>query len=91
MLVSPAQNSGVGGLDQRKAQTRKFCVAVEYRLNSPLEYVPTGSNKLVNPEPGNAQVYYTLMIRVNPQSANDRCTTSYSGPHLYSVRAFRAI
>ena len=31
MLVSPTQNSGFGGLDQRKAPTRKFCVAVEYR------------------------------------------------------------
>ena len=34
MLVSPMRNSGVGGLDQRKAPTRKFCVAVEYRLMS---------------------------------------------------------
>ena len=32
MLVSPTQNSGVGGLDQRKAPTRRFCFAVEYRL-----------------------------------------------------------
>ena len=34
MLVSPMRNSGVGGLDQRKAPTRKFCIAVEYRLMS---------------------------------------------------------
>ena len=27
-----SENSRVGGLDQRKALTRKFCVAVEYRL-----------------------------------------------------------
>ena len=32
MLVSPTQNSGVGGLDQRRAPTQTFCVAVEYRL-----------------------------------------------------------
>ena len=32
MLVAPTRNSGVGGLDQRKAITRIFCVAVEYRL-----------------------------------------------------------
>ena len=32
MLVSPTQNSGVGGLDQRKAPAREFCVVVEYRL-----------------------------------------------------------
>ena len=32
MLVSPTQNSGVGVVGQRKAPSRKFCVAVEYRL-----------------------------------------------------------
>ena len=32
MLVSPAQNSGVGGLSQRQGPTQLFCVAVEYRL-----------------------------------------------------------
>ena len=32
MLVSPMRNSGVGALDQRKAPTRIFCIAVEYRL-----------------------------------------------------------
>ena len=33
MLVSPTQNSGVGGLSQRQGPTQLFCVAVEYRLN----------------------------------------------------------
>ena len=32
MSVSPTRNSGVGGLGQRMAPTRKFCVTVEYRL-----------------------------------------------------------
>ena len=32
MLVSPTQNSGVGGLSQRQGPTQLFCVAVEYRL-----------------------------------------------------------
>ena len=35
MLVSPTQNSGVGGLSQRQGPTQLFCVAVEYRLNFP--------------------------------------------------------
>ena len=34
MLVSPTQNSGVGGLSQRQGPTQLFCVAVEYRLKS---------------------------------------------------------
>ena len=32
MLVSPPQNSRVGGLEQHKAPTREFCIAIEYRL-----------------------------------------------------------
>ena len=34
MLVSPTQNSGVGGLSQRQGPTQPSCVAVEYRLKS---------------------------------------------------------
>ena len=34
MLVSPTQNSDVGGLSQRQGPTQLFCIAVEYRLNS---------------------------------------------------------
>ena len=33
MLVSPMQNSHVGGLNEREVPTREFWVAVEYRLN----------------------------------------------------------
>ena len=36
MLVSPTQNSGVGGIALRQPQSQEFCVAVEYRLNSPI-------------------------------------------------------
>ena len=36
MLVSPTQNSGVGGLSQSQGPTQLFCVAVEYRLKSVL-------------------------------------------------------
>ena len=32
MLVSPTQNSGVGGLSQSQGPMQLFCVAVEYRL-----------------------------------------------------------
>ena len=32
MLVSPTQNSGVGGLSQRQGPTQLFRVPVEYRL-----------------------------------------------------------
>ena len=35
MLVSPMQNSGVGGITQRQPRCQVFCVAVEYRLKSP--------------------------------------------------------
>ena len=31
MLVSPTQNSGIGGLGQRKAPTQRICIAVKYR------------------------------------------------------------
>ena len=31
--IPNVKNYGVGSLDQCKAQMRKFCVAVEYRLN----------------------------------------------------------
>ena len=37
MLVSPTQNSGVGGLSQRQGPTQLFCVAVEYRLKSSVQ------------------------------------------------------
>ena len=32
LFVSPKRKSGVEGLDQCKAPTRNFCIAVEYRL-----------------------------------------------------------
>ena len=32
MLVSPMQNSGVGGIAQRQPRRQVFCVLVEYRL-----------------------------------------------------------
>ena len=37
MLVSPARHSGIGGLDQCKAPTRKFSGAVEYTEFAGLE------------------------------------------------------
>ena len=48
MLVSPTQNFGVGDLDQRKAPTQKFCVAVEYRLKIAANW-PVSSHCVAGP------------------------------------------
>ena len=43
MLVSPIQNSGVGGIAQR--QPPVFCVLVEYRLKAPeSKFLSVGKN-----------------------------------------------
>ena len=61
MLVSPTQNSGVGGLSQRQGPTQLFCVAVEYRLKTP--HVPCRIQEM-------AMSHVTIFFRPNVAAAN---------------------
>ena len=75
MLVSPTQNSGVGGLSQRQGPTQLFWVPVEYRLYLPFADFLDASLELVTLEEDDENRLVDLVSLEIGESKNTQVNT----------------